>query len=222
MLVAIINNSTLVSDNDIAEMVSAVTIQLDLHLLPAWNIKKGKVKFYNDISMIPGYAWVIGITDSEATKQDNINHFIYAEEILNNKGNISAILSKEVCELIVNRFANIWVDGPEVRANDGRICNEYSMEVCKPVEADTYSINIKGKDIVVSNFLFPAWFYPHALTPVNMPFDYLKKLTAPFTMTEGGSMVVRGVDLHPKETNCIFHPVVWRFRGKNVNFRRRF
>ena len=44
--------------------------------------------------------------------------------------------------------------------------------------------------VSVSNFLFPSWFNPEATLKLNAPFDYLKKLTAPFTMDAGGYMIV--------------------------------
>ena len=64
MLIAVINESTLVSNSDVEIMTQAIQIQLDLHVLPAWNMKAGTIKFYADPKKVPGYAWVVSMLDN--------------------------------------------------------------------------------------------------------------------------------------------------------------
>jgi hypothetical protein len=206
MLIAIINQSTLVTNDQVNTMCQAIQIQLNLHVLPAWNMKAGAVKFYADPKKVPGYAWVVSMLDNStqagalgyhSLDNDKIDAFIFAQPVLSNGGavivfdpnnpsqyTVSATLSHEVCEMVGDRYAGGFSQGPQVTAG-----NLYCQELCDPVENDSYAVNVGGTQIAVSNFVFPSWFNPEA-TAINMPFDYLKKLAAPFTMDAGGYMIV--------------------------------
>lgn len=69
--------------------------------------------------------------------------------------------------------------------------NEIALEACDPVEADSYlqdaTIGNETRQIPVSNYVLPSYFDPNG----QHPFDRMGKLTAPFTMTSGGYMIVR-------------------------------
>lgn len=207
MLLAIINESTLVNNVDCDTMCKAIQTQLALHVAPAWNQKVPTIKFYSDKTKIPGYAWVINLLDNStqagalgyhSEDGDKVDAFIFAKPVLDNKGvilydinnpqniSVSSVLSHEALEMFGDRFANLWADGIQIPEGD-----EYALELCDPVESDSYSINVNGTMVSVSNFIFPSWFNIEAVAAINMPFDYLKKLSAPFTMTAGGYMIVR-------------------------------
>lgn len=210
MLIAVINESTLVTNDQIDIMCKALQIQLDLHVLPAWNLKGGTIKFYSDKSKIPGYAWVVNMLDNSTQagalgyhteENDLVDAFIFASPVLTNGGvvmefdpknptqyTVSATLSHEVCEMIGDRFANGYVVGTKIAQG-----NLYAQELCDPVENDSYGITVGTNQVAVSNFVFPAWFNPDAVPSLNMPFDYLKKLSAPFSMDAGGYMIVAAI-----------------------------
>jgi hypothetical protein len=209
MLIAVINESALVSNADCDTMCKAIQIQLDLHVLPAWNMKSGTIKFYADKTKVPGYAWVVNMLDSatqagalgyHSLDNDEVDAFIFAQPVLSNGGvtlvfdpinpqkyTVSATLSHEVCEMVGDRFANGFSQGPQIAQG-----NLYAQELCDPVENDSYGIMVNGVNVAVSNFIFPSWLNPEA-TAANMPFDYLKKLSAPYTMDAGGYMIVASV-----------------------------
>jgi hypothetical protein len=213
MLIAIVNHSARVTDADANLMTLAVQQQLTLHVAPAWNQKAPTLKFYSaaDIKKVPGYAWIVGIFDNptvanalgyHSENDDVIDGFTFVDPVLDNKGvvlydesnpqnvSVSSVLSHEVVEMFGDRFANLWADGPANGRN-----SQYAMELCDPVEADSYVVEVifegATTKVSVSNFVFPSWFNPQATVKLNFPFDYLKKLTAPFTMTSGGYMIVR-------------------------------
>lgn len=215
MLIAVINESTLVTNAQIDTMCKAIQIQLNLHVLPAWNMKAGTIQFYADKNKVPGYAWVVNMLDNStqagalgyhAVDSDKVDAFIFAGPVLQNGGvvlhdptnpqnvSVASVLSHEVCEMVGDRFANFWADGPGVVASDGQTYTEYALELCDPVEGNSYPIlvNVSGAfvPVSVSNFVFPSWFNQEA-TSINAPFDYLNLLKAPFTMTAGGYMIVR-------------------------------
>lgn len=207
MLIAVINESTLVTNAECAIMCQAIQIQLDLHVLPAWNMKTGTIKFYANKSQVPGYAWVVNMLDNStqagalgyhSLDNDEVDAFIFAQPVLSNGGvvmqldpsnpsqyTVSATLSHEVCEMVGDRYANGFSVGPQISQG-----NLYCQELCDPVENDSYGIPVDGYNVAMSNFVFPSWFNPEATLKANAPFDYLNKLTAPFTMDAGGYMII--------------------------------
>jgi hypothetical protein len=95
MLIAVINESTLVSNQDVDTMCKAIQIQLDLHVLPAWNMKSGTIRFYADKTKVPGYAWVVSMLDNStvagalgyhAEDNDVVDAFIFCQPVLSNGG----------------------------------------------------------------------------------------------------------------------------------------
>lgn len=203
-LIAIVNNSTLVSNADLQIIAKAIQIQLDLHVLPAWNLKAATVSFYADATKVPGYAWVVYVIDNDAQVEgalgyheenaDRIVAYVMAEPILSNGGTayaydasnpsqytVSATMSHEICEAMGDRFAGTFCVGPTNSSGS----NLYCLELADAVEDNSYPINVDGYAIACSNFLYPSWFNPQG-NASNMPFDYLKVLSAPFSMIPGG------------------------------------
>lgn len=208
MLIAVINESTLVTNDQVNTMCQAIQIQVDLHVLPAWDLKSCTIKFYANKAQVPGYAWVVNMLDDStqagalgyhSLDNDLVDAFIFAQPVLGNGGGVvmvfdptnpgqytvSATLSHEVCEMIGDRYANGFSIGPQITQG-----NLYAQELCDPVEADSYGVMVGTTNVAVSNFVFPSWFNPEATPLLNMPFDYMKKLSAPFTMDAGGYMIV--------------------------------
>jgi len=211
MLIAVINQSTLVTNDQVNTMCQAIQVQMDLHVLPAWNMKAGTIRFYADPTKVPGYAWVVTMLDTfsqagvlgyHSEDSDKVDAFIFASPVLTNGGvvlydpnnpqntSVASVLSHEVCEMIGDRFANAWADGPTITVSSVPY-STYALELCDPVEGNSYAIPTPAGLVSVSNFIFPSWFNPEATVPQNLPFDYLGLLTAPFTMTPGGYMIVR-------------------------------
>lgn len=232
MLIAVINESTMVSNNDCDLMAKAIQIQLNLHVLPAWNVKAGTITFYPDKTKVPGWAWVVSILDNPDVANalgyhdetnDAVDGFIFCQPVLSNGGvvlydhvhpqnvSVSSVLSHEVCEMVGDRFANGWQDNGNT---------SYAQELCDPVQGDSYAIVVSGVSVSVSNFIFPSFFNPEAKTPVNMPFDYLKKLTAPFTMSKGGYLIYRTGG--PGTEQQVFGETMpaWQVEMKKMEFSR--
>lgn len=204
MLIAVINESTMVTNAECVAMCEAIQVQLDLHVLPAWNMKAATITFYPDKTKVPGYAWVVNMLDNStqagalgyhSLDSDKVDAFIFAAPVLQNGGAVmvynpanpgqylvSSTLSHEVCEMIGDRYAN----GFSLGSDNATL---YCQELCDPVEDGTYAITVGGQAIGVSNFVFPSWFNYEATLAANAPFDYMNKLTAPMTMTAGGYMI---------------------------------
>jgi hypothetical protein len=194
MLIAILNQSTLVSNADAATMTQAIATQVRLDAAPLWGRTPAAVVFYTDPSAVPAAAHGIAIVDTIQDQPQGVLGFhtedqggrlwgvVAAKPELDNGGHVttgdwsvSSVLSHEVLEMFIDPDCNLW-------ANDGK-GSAYSFEVCDPVEAPTYTV----KDVSVSNFVAPCWFDP--LSAKSAQFDKLGCLTAPFSILKGGYVV---------------------------------
>lgn len=155
MLIAVLNQSTLVSNENIRQCIKALNKQMTLHMAPAWNQLPPDIKFFDASASVPGYAWVLRIFDSvEVAKNSNysykmngkVNGFVFVKPILDNGGSIfgqdgkisiCSSLSHEICEMFVDRFASQWANGLV-----SEFGSQYACEVCDPVENDLYIIEI--------------------------------------------------------------------------------
>ena len=197
MLIAILNQSTLVSNTDAATITQAVATQVQLDAAPLWNRSPAAVVFYTDPTAVPPAAHGIAIVDTIQNQPQGVLGFhtedqggklwgvVAAKPELDNGAqvttgdwSVSSVLSHEVLEMFVDPNCNLW-------ANDGQ-GSAYSFEVCDPVEAPSYVVS----GVSVSNFVTPAWFDPLAATgPGGAQFDKLGQLTAPFSILKGGYVV---------------------------------
>ena len=194
MLIAILNQSTLVTDADAATMTQAAASQLRFDAAPLWDRAPAAVIFYTDPSAVPATAHGIAIVDTIENQPQGVLGFhtedqggklwgvVAAKPELDNGAkvttgdwSVSSVLSHEVLEMFVDPNCNLW-------ANDGK-GSAYSFEVCDPVETPSYTVN----GVSVSNFVTPAWFDP--LAPATAQFDKLSLLTAPFSLLKGGYVV---------------------------------
>ena len=194
MLIAILNQSTLVTDADAQTMTQAVASQVQLDAAPLWDRAPAVLEFCTDASAVPAAAHGIALVDTIQHQPQGVlgfhteNHggklwgVVAAKPELDNGGqvltgdwSVSSMLSHEVLEMFIDPNCNLW-------ANDGKGL-AYSVEVCDPVEAPSYTVS----GVSVSNFVTPSWFDPLAASAAQ--FDKLGELTAPFSILKGGYLV---------------------------------
>ena len=119
---------------------------------------------------------------------------------------VAAVLTHELLETAVDADINLWVDGPTLPQGS---C--YAFECADPVQMVGYTIKTSGGvDVLVSNFVTPAYFDPAA--PAASPKDWLNTPgLAPFGLLPGGYQIVRGA---PGTEQQVFHasvmPPAWR------------
>jgi hypothetical protein len=194
MLIAILNQSKLVTNADAVTMTEAIATQVRMDAAPLWDRAPAAVVFYTDPAAVPAAAHGIAIVDAIQDQPKGVLGFhtedrggklwgvVAAQPELDNGGkvttgdwSVSSVLSHEVLEMYVDPNCNLW-------ANDGK-GSAYSFEVCDPVEAPTYTVS----GVSVSNFVTPAWFDP--LAPATAQFDKLGQLKTPFSILKGGYVV---------------------------------
>jgi len=224
MLIAIVNQSTLVSDQDAATMTQAIAAQVRLDVAPLWDRAPAAVIFYTDPKNVPVAAHGIAVVDTIKDQPTGVLGYhtedpggklwgvVAAKPELDNGGkattgdwSVSSVLSHEVLEMFIDPNCNLW-------ANDGH-GKAYSFEVCDPVEAPTYVVN----GVSVSNFVTPAWFDPlsdHA----TAQYDKLGKLKAPFSILKGGYVVYEAAGAEHQQYGDAFP--AWRKQMKSGKLAR--
>lgn len=238
VLIAVINESTLVNNTDAENMVAAIQLQVNRDFLPVWNMRAATVQFFASKAAVAKNDWCISILDNSTQAgalgyhtieaDDEIDGFIFAKPVLDNKGvvlydaaepqntSVSSVLSHEVLEALGDPFCNTTMQGFEITVS-GKVYSEFSLEVADPVEDTSYMINVNNVDVSVSNFVYPNYFRPEA-TGADAPFDQLRKLARPFSLTPGGYYVVSQAG----NTQQIFGETmpVWKQEMKRSGFAR--
>lgn len=191
MKIAILNKSTLVSNAEVRTMTTAISQQAK-DAAKLWELLAPTTKFFADEASVPAdYNKVFIFDDADVAGALGYHDDgpdgkpygrIFARVSLDNGVSVSSVLSHEVLEMLGDPQANYWADN----FNDNK---SYALELCDPVENDSYTILVRGKPVEVSNFVLPAWF--DSVPVEGAKFDKLGKLTAPFKMTTGGYVIVR-------------------------------
>lgn len=235
MQIYVINQSTKVSAAEAALMVTACNHQVVADLSPAWSKLPIPVMLLSSAATVPAGSYAISILDNpdqpdalgyHSEQGDIVYGKIFVDPVLSNGGvvlydaknpqnvSVSSVLSHEVCELIVDRYCNLWADGPALPQG-----SSYAYEVADPVEGDSYAINLGTAEapsmVSVSNFVTPHWFDEQATA--GQYFDRLHKLNAPFTMTPGGYLVVRNAPGSEQQVFGETLPAAWRVAVKKAN-----
>lgn len=184
-----------VTDDAVALMARAYAHQLNYHTGPHWGMKTDSVLFYPDESQVPPGSHKIAFMDDSDQQgvlgwhtedPSGIYGRVFAGPSIDNNGGVLAgdwsvavTGSHEVNEMKGDPFCNLYADD-----GNGKL---YSTELSDPVEGPSYQVKLdRGKHAVsVSNFITPAWTDPYA----KEGFDYLGKLTAPFTLLKTGYVV---------------------------------
>jgi hypothetical protein len=186
------NQSTQVTDSQVQSMAVACSKQLAIHVAPAHRMLTVPVTFLARGTVLPTAARVITVMDTLDDPQALGYHtespgeriwgvvgtaaaMKQGAKALTGPYSISSILSHEAIELFADARINLWAD-------TGR-GTQIAVELCDPVENDSYLID----GIAVSNFVGPAWF--DHLAAKGDAFDYLGKLTKPFSMSKAGYWV---------------------------------
>jgi hypothetical protein len=163
--------TTAVPASDVMAYLGAQQAQLDNDFSPAWGGSatiglKGEWPVYlEDNSDVQN---ALGYHDVDANDVPYARVFVKTSESFGISW--QSVASHEVLEMLADSNANTTVRGP-----DG--CNWY-REVGDPCEELSYTRN----GVELSDFVLPSWFSASG----QSPFDYLRALSAPFTVTQGG------------------------------------
>ncbi|HET7380035.1 MAG TPA: hypothetical protein VFJ24_08350 [Gaiellales bacterium] len=191
MQLAIIRRSQNMDPVREAFICAATNLQLREHFTPAWNLDGGH--------------WPLVGYDGAPLADSSEYHPLYVLDSIGVEG--AAGFHDDALGLIYGRIRvdsgdECWGhEAMEMRADpacdqwrpmpDGR---QVALEVCDPVEADTYPVQVtiagETRTVMVSNFVLPNFF----IAGSEGPWDYMGRLPGPFSMSDGGYMVVRERD----------------------------
>lgn len=198
MIIAVVNKSARITRDQAYVMAAACNTQLAQHVAPLWRAWPATVSLFASEAAVPASASPIYLFD----KPDDPNALgwhsedshgrvygkVFVNPVLDNRGtvlrtanSVSSVLSHECIEAWGDPQVNRWAEAPNG--------NLYAIELCDPVEMDAYDMLVAGSPVAVSNFITPAWLDDSP--PAHSQFDYLRRLSAPFSMTRGGYMVYR-------------------------------
>jgi hypothetical protein len=109
---------------------------------------------------------------------------------------LADVLAHEAAEMALDILANAYQDGPFVDPQTGKSYSQVAVELADPVQELSYTIEVDGQLVGVSDFIYPSWFNRKARG--GEKYDHLGKLTAPLTLAPGGYVIVR--DNKPERT----------------------
>jgi hypothetical protein len=198
MRFAIINLSPSVSESDAELMTGAVTFQMANHVVPAWNLEPATFELYTSIDCAPADAMQVVITDDadrlgaygyhDSAPGGQSYGRVFVQEslvmggtVLGGAQGVSATLSHEVIEAAIDPGLDQWRAGPD---------GDWALEIADMVESQSYTIDVAGHPVAVSNFVLPAYFVAGSTGRL----DHLGTLDRAFTLADGGYAAVRSTD----------------------------
>jgi hypothetical protein len=171
------NQSTMITDAEIASAIAAFQAQYAQDFVPIWGEPAPKTYAFIFVDEDPNAPGALGYHDLEGdvptarilvktTKQAGIS--------------VSSVVSHEGLEMLGDPYTSLVViDDPN---GDGKSGMLYMAELCDAVEQTSYMLD----GVEVSNFVTPAWFDPDN---AKGPYDKLGKLTLPLQLLPGGSYI---------------------------------
>jgi hypothetical protein len=179
--IAIINESTVVPDADLAAALMGFQDQIAEDVSPAWNVSAGlyiakpREAAPDDWQMAllddSDQAGALGYHDLTGSGQPLGK--VFAKTDLQYNCDWHVTMSHELIEIIVDPTISRLATSP-----DGT--RQYAVEPGDPVEDDQFSY-VKSS-IKVSNFALPPWYG----LPGGTNYDFLAKVAAPFQIISGG------------------------------------
>jgi hypothetical protein len=221
------NQSSHVSAIQCAAIAASCQAQLRQHVDPAWEFSTSSVGVLPSAALVRAAIFkrsvVIVIKDSLSVDGALGDHSvddsgfpiaeIGVQETLADGGTIlgpnglGSVISHEILETRGDEFISTWDDAP-----DG---TQWAHELCDAVEGDSYLCN----GVWVSNFVKPAFFDQYAHGEVTgAKFDYLGKLSSPFSLAPGGYTVVKHQD---GSIDQVFGAQVSEAKQEKIRKRRR-
>ena len=156
--IAVINESTSISDADVLKMLPAFTHQWNKDLQPVWGVDDAVFHFVSkNQAPAAGTWWVVFLDNSDQagalayhdlTNEGLPLSKVFVKTLVADKASISVGATHEICEMAVDPWLN--------SAYQDLHGIFWAGEVCDPVEADQYGYHIGGT--LVTDFVTPNWF----------------------------------------------------------------
>ena len=189
MAVAVINESTVVSDEDVQDLVAALQDQVDNDFSPIWG-RGAQLSIASKTEPTPVGVWVLVILDNsdqagalgyhDLTRNGDPLGKVFAGDDIKDGESWTNTASHELLEMLADPWINLVAEAGD---------KFYAYEVCDAVEDDSLGYKKtapNGKIVLVSDFVLPNWFTPES----SGPFDYLSHVTEPLQLLINGYISV--------------------------------
>jgi len=196
--VAIINESTVVPDNEVAAATAALQIQVTRDFAPVWGID-AKLTFIPTGQKPPAGIWWLVVLDNTDQAGALGYHDITSDGLPLGKVFVATDLqyglkwtvtaSHELLEMLGD--PNINLAATQEPGRNGGIMTLYAYEVCDACEADGYGYDIDG--VTLSDFVYPSWFESFRAAN-STKFDFQGEISEPFELLPGGYISVYDVE----------------------------
>jgi hypothetical protein len=244
VLIAIQNRSADVNDDQARIMARACELQIRDHVAPAYDRRPAEVRFFAEGEKVPDGCPLIIIfeRDNDAVGLVPADDIAYAKAtslectrvfvepvreqeggILDGDPSVSSVVSHEALERFIDPWIDQWVSTPDGRA-------AYALEAADPVEEQAYEILVPGEPatgeeevaataVMVSNFVFPAWFRER--TPRGKV-DHMGELSRSLELSRDGYIVkfVAATDQALDQLQLQGNPAGWREQTKQSKLAR--
>ena len=179
--IALISQSTAVSQGDAMTVAAAIQKQVTRDFGPLWNID-ATVACIATLDQVPVGFWPVIVVDTVATGdlgihgQRNRQPIAFVEAVTG----WSQTASHEILEMLADPYANRLVPGDSVAGDGSRV--EYLTEVCDPCQDPQFSYLVDG--VTVSDFYTPQFFDATGTTGAR--YDFVGAMSHPRQVLEGG------------------------------------
>lgn len=186
--VAVMNASTVLTDNAVNAVIPALQTQVRDHFAPAWGIDADLTFVPTGSQPMEGAWWLVILDNSDqagalgyhdVTSEGLPLGKVFAATSLQNGLEWTVTASHELLEMLADPEIDLTVF-VQSSARRGML---YAYEVCDACEADEFGYKIN--DVQVSDFVYPAWFESFR-QPGSTQFDYREQLHRPFELLSGG------------------------------------
>ena len=160
--IAFINESTDVSDADVANLVPALQKQVRGDFAPAWGVDADLRFVPRGENPKPGEWWVVILDNADqagvlsyhdVTMEGLPLGKVFARTTRLDGGQWTVTASHELLEMLGDPEINLIVFVQDGNQPTGRL---YAYEVCDACEDDSFGYMVDGN--LVSDFVYPSWF----------------------------------------------------------------
>lgn len=186
--VSVINSSTEATDEEIKKVTAALQDQVHKDLAPIWGVD-GELTAVPKGKQPDAHSWWLVFLDESDQKYALGYHDltpdglpigkIFVRTAKKSGVSWSNTASHELLGMLVDPRINltVWVPSSETSGT------AWAYEITAPCGGDENTY--KKGDVLVSDFVTPAWFDPSA-QPLKSRFDFMGKIHKPFELLPGG------------------------------------
>lgn len=184
----IINESTVVTDAQVKELVDALQVQVDRDFGPIWGIGANLNAVAKGQTANPNNWWLCVLDSSDMSGALGYHDLTetgkplgksFAKDDLKYGLSWTVTVSHELLEMILDPYINDVIFA-QTTDTAGTL---FSKEVCDAVEDDSFGYMIGN--VLVSDFQLPAWFESNR-APNSTQFSFKNNVHAPFALAKGG------------------------------------